>query len=86
MTFIVYQCKDSPDWFVVTDADHEAALGGKDPEDQGDLVRIGGYGEIGEERTSFNEALAHQSIGKRGYYRFHAKTFDPVATPPVSMP
>lgn len=41
---------------------------------------------MGEERAAFDEELAKRSIDENGFYRFHSKTFDPVAEPPRSMP
>jgi hypothetical protein len=41
---------------------------------------------MGEQRAAFDESLAERSIEHQGFYRFHAKTFEPVAKPPLSMP
>jgi hypothetical protein len=46
----------------------------------------GVFPEIGDERAAFDEDLAKRSIEENGFYRFHSKTFDPVAQPPLSMP
>ena len=44
------------------------------------------FPEMGEERAAFDEEVAKRSIEENGFYRFHSKTFDPVAEPPRSMP
>jgi hypothetical protein len=41
---------------------------------------------MGDERAAFDEDLAKRSIEENGFYRFHSKTFGPVAEPPLSMP
>ena len=71
MTFVVYRCTGDPDYFVVTDPEHAGALP---------------FGEMGEARLAFDEHLAKNSIAAQGFYRFEAKSFDPIAprqsTPP----
>lgn len=41
---------------------------------------------MGKERVAFDEQLAKDSITSQGYYRFEAKSFDPVAERPLAMP
>ena len=85
MTFIVYHSTQETDVFVVTDPEH----------DNKDTVRklcgehfesVGEFPEIGERRAAFDESAAKHAIAKFGFFRFHSKTFDPVAQPPGAMP
>jgi hypothetical protein len=50
------------------------------------LERVGHFPEMGDARAAFDEDLAKRSIEENGFYRFHSKTFAPVAEPPLSMP
>ncbi len=89
MQFHVFQCKTDRDYFVVTDEEHlDAVLHAKNVcLTEGDqLEKIGVFEEIGKERVAFDEGLAKRSIDSQGYYRFEAKTFDPVAERPLAMP
>ena len=86
MTFIVYRCIKAPDYFLVTDEQHRDRINGDVCPDGGDLEEIGSYFELGKDRVAFNEALAKDAIKTQGYYRFEAKTWDPVAQAPGSMP
>jgi len=86
MSFIVYRCSKDPDYFIVTDAEHIANVNAELCPRGGALERIGEYKEMGESRVAFDEGLARNSIERQGYFRFEAKTFDPVATPPGTMP
>jgi hypothetical protein len=80
MKFVVFQCSDSPDYFIVTDDDHVGdAKKGLRPGD-GDLKKVGDYAQMGEERVAFDESLAMSSIRKQGYYRFEAPSM--AAVPP----
>ena len=87
MDFIVYRFKREQDDFVVTDAEHEGQLSADKCGMPGDeLEKVGIFAEMGEQRAAFDESLAERSIEHQGFYRFHAKTFEPVAKPPLSMP
>lgn len=86
MTFVIYQCEDAPEYFVVTDTEHmrevkkEVCPGGSG------MKEIGTYSELGKDRVAFNETIAKDAIKNQGYYRFEAKTWDPVAQAPGTMP
>ena len=87
MQFLIYRFKREADTFVVTDKEHSkditpAKCGVPDDE----LEMIGAFGQMGEERAAFDEGLAKRSIDQQGFYRFHSKTFDPVAQTPITMP
>lgn len=87
MEFHIFQCEREKDCFVVTDAAHEAELTAKVcpyPDDK--LVKVGVFGELGDKRVAFDEGLAKRSIEKQGYFRFTAKSFDPVVERPLTMP
>jgi len=84
--FVVYRCNKDPDYFLVTDETHQGTLRGDDCPAGGDLEEIGTYTELGKERVAFNESLAKDAIKTQGYYRFEAKTWDPVAQAPGAMP
>lgn len=87
MEFLVFRCNLDRDCFIVTSEAHKASLSGDVCPTQGDtLIRVGRFPELGKERTAFDEDLAKRSIEENGFYRFHSKTFDPVAVPPLSMP
>lgn len=88
MEFHVFQCKSDQDYFIATDAEHEPALLKADlcPTKGDEMKKIGVFGEMGEERVAFDENLAKNSIKAHGFYRFEAKSFDPVAERPLSMP
>jgi len=80
MKFIVLQCVESPDYFIVTDKDHLAKVKGSLCPEGGELKEVGQYAEMGEERAAFDETLAMRSIAKKGYYRFEAPSM--AAVPP----
>jgi hypothetical protein len=87
MEFLVYRFKREQGDFVVTDAEHQGALTAETCGMPGDeLESVGSFAEMGPERVAFDEGLAKRSIEHQGFYRFHAKTFDPVAQSPLSMP
>ncbi len=88
MEFHVFQCKTDKDFFVVTDEDHLDALKNPDvsPTPGDELEKVGVFGEMGKERAAFDEELAKHSIKSRGFYRFHAKSLDPMGEPPFGMP
>ncbi len=80
MNFVVFQCSDSPDYFIVTDDDHVGDAKKGLRRGDGDLKKVGEYAEMGEERVAFDESLAMSSIRKQGYYRFEAPSM--AAVPP----
>ena len=87
MDFHVFQCKIDRDYFVVTDAEHADSLSSDICPSPGDeLEKIGVFHEMGQERVAFDEQFAKNSIKSQGYYRFKAKSFDPVAQWPLAMP
>lgn len=89
MQFHVFRCKTSRDYFVVTDQAHlEAVQADKNlcPTRGDGLEKVGVFDAMGKDRVAFDEGLAKRSIESQGYYRFAAKTFDPVAQRPVAMP
>lgn len=87
MEFLVYRFKREQGDFVVTDAEHQGGLTAEKCGMPGDeLESVGNFAEMGPERVAFDEGLAKRSIEHQGFYRFHSKTFDPVAQSPLSMP
>jgi hypothetical protein len=87
MEFHVFQCQIDRDCFVVTDAAHLESITPAMCRTAGDeLEKVGVFAEMGKERVAFDEQLAKNSIDHQGYYRFQAKSFDPVAQAPLSMP
>jgi len=86
MKFTVYRCTNDPDYFVVTDDAHKIAVSGAACPSGGDLSEVGKFAEMGKDRVAFNEALAKDAIKMQGYYRFEAKTWDPVAQTPETIP
>jgi hypothetical protein len=44
------------------------------------------FDEMGKDRAAFNEMIAKDAIKTQGYYRFEAKTWDPVAQTPGTLP
>ncbi len=88
MEFHVYQCQSDHDYFIVTDEKHADAVmsGNVCPTPGDELIKVGVYGEMGKERVAFDEGLAMRSIEAQGFYRFEAKSFDPVAERPLAMP
>jgi hypothetical protein len=87
MDFHIFQCKIDRDCFVVTDAAHtESVTGALCPSPGDELEKVGVFAEMGKERVAFDEQLAKNSIAHQGYYRFEAKSFDPVAQAPLAMP
>lgn len=86
MRFVVFQCQGDRDMFVVTDEAHAATLPKVLIPGGGDLERVGAFPEMGKDRVAFDETLAKNSIAHQGYYLFEAKSFDPVAEPPLAMP
>ncbi len=86
MKFLIYRCLDDPDHFLITDAEHASALTGSECPSGGNIEKVGGYPELGRIRAAFNEDIAKSAIRSQGYYRFEARTFDPVAQQPDAMP
>ncbi len=86
MKFVVYRYTDAPDNFLVTDEAHRGTVKHDAGADDRELEEIGIYDEMGEERAAFNETLAKDSIKTQGFYRFEAKTWNPVAQSPATMP
>ena len=88
MEFHVFRCTSDQDYFIVTDAAHEAAARQANlcPTRGDKLEKVGVFGEMGKERAAFDETIAKNSIAEHGFYRFEAKTFDPVAERPLAMP
>lgn len=87
MEFHVFQCKIDRDCFIVTDAAHVDSLtSAVCPTPGDDLEKVGVFAEMGETRVAFNERLAKNSIDHQGYFRFVAKSFNPVAQAPLAMP
>ncbi len=88
MEFHVFQCKTDKDFFVITDEEHLDTL--KNPNvspTPGDtLEKVGVFGEMGKDRAAFDEDFAKRSIKSKGFYRFHAKSLDPLGEPPLGMP
>ena len=88
MEFHVFQCKLDKDFFVVTDEAHLDVLTNpkvtRTPGDE--LEKVGVFGDMGKDRAAFDEGLAKRSIESQGLFRFHAKSFDPVAEPPLPQP
>ncbi|MEE8189218.1 MAG: hypothetical protein V3T80_08425 [Kiloniellales bacterium] len=87
MEFHVFQCKIDRDCFIVSDAAHVEKVSADLCTSPGDeLEKIGVFHEMGEERVAFDEQLAKNSIRSQGFYRFEARSFDPVAERPLAMP
>lgn len=87
MSFHVYRCKRDQDIFFVTDDDHvEKVTDRLCPTPDDVLQKVGVFSAMGESRAAFDETIAKNSIASQGYYRFEAKTFNPVAEWPLSMP
>ena len=82
MRFQVFQCTDSPDYFIVTDAEHVAEIKSSLCPEGGKLREVGEYAEMGEERAAFDESLAMSAIRKQGYYRFEAPSMAAVSPSP----
>ena len=86
MKFVIFRHSENPDRIVVTDEEHRDKLPPEAYPVYKELEEIGVFPEMGEKRVAFNEALAKEAIKKQGYYAFQAKSFDPVAQAPGSMP
>ncbi len=88
MEFHVFQCMTDKDFFIVTDEDHLEALKNPkvSPTPGDELEKVGVFGEMGKERAAFDEGLAKRSIESQGFYRFHAKSFDPMGDTSLAMP
>ena len=88
MEFHVYQCQTDKDFFVITDEVHLDALKNPNvsPTPGDELEKVGVFGEMGKDRAAFDEGLAKRSIESQGFYRFHAKSLDPMGEPPFAMP
>jgi hypothetical protein len=87
MTFHVYRCKKDQDTFIVTaDAHADQVTNRLCPTPDDELEKVGVFSEMGKERAAFDETLATNSIDSQGYYRFEAKSFNPVAEWPLAMP
>jgi len=87
MEFHVFQCRKDRDIFVVTDEEHlDGVTPALCPTPGDELEKVGVFAAMGEERAAFDERLAKNSIESQGYYRFEAKSFNPVAEWPLAMP
>ena len=88
MNFHVFRCKKDQDIFLVTDDAHVSKITNRlcpTPDDE--LEKVGVFSEMGKgERAAFDETIATNSIESQGYYRFEAKSFNPVAEWPLAMP
>jgi hypothetical protein len=85
--FLVFRCEPDRNRFLATGEAHKARLSADGRPVKGDgLERMGRFLEMGDERAAFDQKLAKRAIEENGFYRFHSKTFDPVAQPPLSMP
>lgn len=82
MNFHVFRCAKDPDYFIVTDEAHLNNMKGSLCPRGGELNKLGEYAQMGKDRVAFDETLAMNSINNQGYYRFEAKTFDPVGQAP----
>lgn len=87
MSFHVYRCKKDQDIFFVTDDAHADQVTSRLCPTPGDVMeKVGEYSAMGKTRVAFDETLAKNSIESQGYYRFEAKSFNPVAEWPLAMP
>ncbi len=88
MKFHIFQCNLDKSYFVVTDEAHLDKLNDLNvtPTPGDELEKIGVFDEMGTRRAAFDEGFAKRSIEHQGFYRFHSKTYDPVAEPPLSAP
>ncbi len=87
MKFHVYRCQKDRDIYIVTDEAHLDTVGNHLCPTAGDeLEKVGVFAEMGRSRVAFDETLARNSIAKQGFYRFEAKSFNPVAEWPLAMP
>ena len=82
MRFQVFQCIESPDYFIVTDAAEGADVKSSLCPDGGKLKDVGEYSQMGQERAAFDETLAMSAIRKQGYYRFEAPSMAAVSPSP----
>lgn len=82
MKFLVFQCSEDRDYFVVTDETHVDELSGRICPSGGELKKVGEYAEMGKDRAAFDETLAKNSIEHQGYYLFEATSFAPVPEAP----
>lgn len=82
MKFLIYQCVNDPEYFLVTDTAHRDRLSADLCPGGGRLKEIGYFREMGESRVAFNEMQAKASIKKKGYYRFHAESLADVPIAP----
>jgi hypothetical protein len=83
LKFIVFQCSESPGYFVVTDTGHVEDVRKSSCPDGGELKEVGEWTEGGRELAAFNESVAMSSIADKGYYCFEAP---PVAAAPPTAP
>lgn len=81
MKFVVFQCTEDPEFFIVTDEAHKANVTGELCPNGGKLKEVGDFPEMGEIRAAFDEKLAKESIEARGFYRFEAPSMS--AVPPA---
>jgi hypothetical protein len=88
MEFHIFQCATDRDFFVVTDEDHLETLNDPDvsPTPGDTLEKVGVFGEMGKDRAAFDEDFAKRSIETQGFYRFHAKSLDPLGEAPMGIP
>ncbi len=82
MKFLIFQCSEDRDYFVVTDEAHESALSANVCPSGGELNKLGEYSEMGKDRVAFDETLAKNSIEHQGYYLFEAGSFAPMPESP----
>jgi hypothetical protein len=83
LKFIVFQCSESPRYFVVTDSEHVADVRKGSCPDGGELKELGEWAEGGRERAAFDESVAMSSIADKGYSCFEAP---PVAAASPTAP
>jgi len=80
LPFIVFQCSESPGYFVVTDREHVAHVKKTSCPGGGELKEVGEYSELEKAQVAFDASLAMHSIASKGYYCFEAPALAAVAT------
>lgn len=72
MTFLIFQSREDPGHFLVTDEAHSRDRLVRQQTNPPDMIRLGRFAPMGDRRAAFNEKIACSAIRAHGYYEFDA--------------
>ena len=73
MIFHIYQSREDPAHFLVTDETHLHDRRIRRLTNPPDMTKVGSFNPMGEERLAFNEKIATSAIRAQGFYEFDSR-------------